>query len=270
MLEQGLLEHDDAEGSVVFAKLWRWPLYCVSTGLLTVLATFTIFFGLHMNRDVPVTSGSFIIPTISRTGGTNPTAPIFTLGLHLGSFQAAVSFLAVYSRGQQLLAASPQTQQSRQIRKWNLRVLISGLLSAAGMALTGTFYLSLNPRVHSVCASVLFLFGMLYCVLHVCMLARPFAELGASTGTKEGSSTASEDKWLRFKAGVCAFGAVACVMYTLVLAQIQGAEGCDHDNWCAVRNWRSVMEYILATALFLYLGGLTHDLQGCTLRLHFL
>ena len=74
---QSLLARDAARG-VVFTNLWHWPLYCVGTGLLTIVITFSVFFGTGMDRHVPVTTGHFIVPTISRTGGRNPTAPVFT------------------------------------------------------------------------------------------------------------------------------------------------------------------------------------------------
>ena len=261
LLPQAKSEHHD--DGVLYAKLARWPLYCVATGMVTIVITFSVFFGTGMNRDVPVTSGTFVIPTISRTGGKNPTAPVFTIGLHLAGIQSIVVFFGIFARGEQFARAAPHSSGAAAIRKWNSRCLYTGLMGALGMILTGTFYLSLNPKVHGMCASVLFLCGLAYCLLHRCFLARPFAELSRTEGVGRGGS---ELTWMAFKSAVCVTALVACVLYTAVLDRIQAADDCDEDNWCPVRNWRSVMEYVLAGSLFLYIGGLTHDLRGAVLR----
>ena len=90
----------------VFVRLERWPIYTLVTGVTTVITTFAVFFARDMQRDF-AHDKSFVLPTISRTGGQPPTSPVFTLGLHLASFQSTVVFGAVFYRTRSLTRYAP-------------------------------------------------------------------------------------------------------------------------------------------------------------------
>ena len=254
----------------VFVRLERWPIYTLVTGVTTVITTFAVFFARDMQRDF-AHDKSFVLPTISRTGGQPPTSPVFTLGLHLASFQSTVVFGAVFYRTRSLTRYAPAkaAEAAATMRRWNPRLAVLGLICAVAMLGTGTFYLSLDHVVHGMFASVLFLTGMLYCVVHTLCIARPALQI-ATAASAAPSEVAAEQYWLKFKVGVCVLAVVACLVYVVVLNLLQAHDNCEGENWCAVRNWRSSVEYVLCGSLFLYIGGLRHDLRRAALTLDIL
>ena len=254
----------------VFVRLDRWPLYTLITGATTVITTFAVFFARDMQRDFKH-EGNFVLPTISRTGGQPPTSPVFTLGLHLASFQSMVVFGAIYYRTRSLTRYAPAkaAEAAAKIRLWNPRLAALGLICVVGMLGTGSFYLSLDHVGHGVFASILFLAGMLYCVVHTLCIARPALQI-ASAASAAPTEVAGEQYWLKYKVWVCVLAMVACLLYVVVLNLWQAHDNCEGENWCAVRNWRSSVEYVLCGSLFLYIGGLRHDLRGAVLKLDIL
>eukprot|EP00937_MAST-01D_sp_MAST-1D-sp2_P001783 g1783.t1 len=256
----------DETSDVVF-RLDRWPVCICATGLSTVVVTFSIFYGRNMQADF-AHDDNFVLPTISRTGGRPPSSAAFTLGLHVCAFQAFVIFLSIYHSTRQqsrrrAASSSAAGVDERKVLRWNARLLVVGMISCIGMIGTGTFYMSLQPWVHATFAAALFASGAVYCCLHTAFIARPAQRFTPDTA-RAGADEARF--WYRYKVWVCVLSLVAMVTYVIVLNMLQLEEHCSGTTWCPVRNARSAVEYVLALSLFLYLGGLRHDLHGAVVR----
>eukprot|EP00658_Telonema_sp_P-2_P007204 TRINITY_DN12683_c0_g1_i1.p1 TRINITY_DN12683_c0_g1~~TRINITY_DN12683_c0_g1_i1.p1 ORF type:complete len:188 (-),score=31.02 TRINITY_DN12683_c0_g1_i1:333-896(-) len=132
--------------------------------------------------------------------------------------------------------------------RYNFLAVVVGLVCVCSMFLTGTLWLGLCGFAHGAAASCLFISANLYSLLLLLGVLLPLHRTSAWEG--------SDLFWLRHQACWTIAGWLSVVLYILVFGLWDSVEGCVGKSWCTMRNWQSVIEYLLAVALIGFTLGL--------------
>jgi hypothetical protein len=277
---------EDAPNTVssTVVHLEYFPRAIAIVAAAMAISTFSIFFATattapdkHFKGDGwRPASKNFLLPTISRTGAIEPTSAFFTAGLHLICFLFLPIVLYVFQSMKQQIQVCADFHAipvndvvglgGRSVLSWNRFARNAGFVCAFGLFGTGTMYIGLNGAVHTFLAGVLFLSGNLYAFVLTFGVIRPL-QTQWQPQRESGGKQQWGRFWLRFKMICIGVGFINVILFVFVFTVVQFEDGCMGFNWCSARNWKSVSEYFVTTALMMFILSMQHELRGAKLSL---
>ena len=229
-------------------------------GTVGPIVTFILFF----SGDNKPTDPKFKFPSISLTGGHYPEIIVFNMTLHIVAVATILMGWVVYSYYKSQFGAYLRETGSNWVNKLNAFTFFTAIYVAFMLACTASVSIVPYHAAHGFFAGCMFLgaafWGGLVTIINAKTRNAP-------------NAPSTHGSWYRYRLVVILTTVIIAVIYVVIMGPFMLHQCCPkgtpagtcHLQWCAWKNWRNVVEYILVAFLGAFIFSLKHETSKVTL-----